>query len=102
MKYVEVKGSSLIDSTTAKNIRLCTDFIAKKFDLNILKNESMAKLEDDIIALLKNIYPGIALVQRDLDFDILNLAIQNILQQARLAITNSKQTGKKRKVSEED
>ena len=96
MKYIEIKSSSLIDANTAKNIRLCTEFVSKKFDLNILKNESMAKLEDEIIALLKNVYPSISLVQRDLDFDLLNLSIQNILQQAKIAIENSKPQ-KKRK-----
>lgn len=90
MKLISVKASSLIDNNLSKNIRLCTDFIGKKLNLTVTKSESMANIETEILELLKPIYPDISLVHRDINYDLLNIAIQNVLQQAKTAMENSK------------
>jgi hypothetical protein len=90
MKLVPINASSLIDNNLSKNIRLCTDFVTKKLNLSVTKSESMANIETEILELLKPLYPDISLVHRDINYDLLNIAIQNILQQAKTAMENSK------------
>lgn len=100
MKYVLVKGSSLISSALSKNIKLVVDFALKKLDLSIKKSEQISNIEVELIELLKTINPDFSIVQRDLNYDLLNIAIQNLLDQANDAISNSRPKTKKKSQDE--
>lgn len=103
MEYVYVNASSLISNNLSKNTNLVVDFAIKKLGCSVKKTEELTAVELEIIDQLKNINPNFALVQRDLNYDLLNIALQNLLEQADDAYENSKPKKKSSKqVDDED
>lgn len=96
LKYekVVVTGSSLISNDLYKNTKLTVDFAQKRLNKQVIKSEDFMKMEDEIVDLLKSVFPQFSLVHRDLNYDLLNISIQNLLDQAKDALGLAQQSVK--------